>query len=88
MVDVQLEIIYLARGDLTPIAGRESRAEASHQPEKCPDSRSTFGSKILGDSAAQHKEKGSLSVAGLRCRQAQDWARWHVLIAGSCRKVP
>ena len=66
MVDVQLEIICLARGDLTPDAGRESWAEGSRQPEKCPGSRTTSGSSLWGGLAAQRKEKGNLSVVGLR----------------------
>ena len=86
--DVQRPSVCLLADGWTQGAGRESRVEASHQPEKCPNSRTTFGSKILGDSAAQHKEKGSLSVAGSRCRQAEDWAHWHVHFAGSYRKVP
>ena len=57
MVDVQLEIICLARGDLTPDAGRESRAEGSHQPEKCLGSRTMSGSNPWGDFVVAHKEK-------------------------------
>ena len=49
MVDVQLEIICLARGDLTPDAGRESRAEGSHQPEKYLGSRTMSGSNLWDD---------------------------------------
>ena len=66
MVDVQLEIISLARGDLTPDAGRESRAEGSCQPEKCPDSRTKSGSNLSGGLVAQHKGRDNLSVVGLR----------------------
>ena len=69
MVDAQLEIICLAGGDLTPDAGRESRAEGSHQPEKYPGSRTMSGSSPLGGLAAQHKERDSLSVVGLKSRQ-------------------
>ena len=46
MVDVQLKIVYLARGDLTPVAGCESRAEGSHQPKKFLDSRTMSGSNL------------------------------------------
>ena len=69
MVDAQLEIICLAGGDLTPDAGRESRAEGSHQPEKYLGSRTMSGSSPLGGLAAQHKERGNLSVIGLKFRQ-------------------
>ena len=69
MVDVQLEIICLAGGDLTPNAGRESRAEGSHQPEKYPSSRTMSGSSPLGGLAAQHKERDNLSLVGLKFRQ-------------------
>ena len=69
MVDVQLEIICLARGDLIPDAGRASRAEGSRQPEKCPGSRTMSGSNLLGGLAAQHKERDNLSVVGLKFRQ-------------------
>ena len=72
MVDAQLEIICLAGGDLTPDAGRESRAECSHQPVKYPDNGTTSGSNLLDDSAVQCKEKGNLSAAELKCCQAQD----------------
>ena len=64
MVDVQLEIICPARGDLIPGAGRESRAEGSCQPEKCPGSRTMSGSNLSGGLAAQHKERDNLSVVG------------------------
>ena len=57
MVDVQLEIIYLARGDLTPDAGRGSRAEGSHQPEKCLGNRTMFGSSHWDDLVDWHREK-------------------------------
>ena len=69
MVDVQLEIICLARGDLIPDAGRESRAEGSRQPEKCPGSRTMSGSNLSGGLAAQHKERDNLSVIGLKFHQ-------------------
>ena len=55
MVDVQLEIICLARGDLTPDAGRESWAEGSRQPEKCPCNRTMSDSNPWDDSAGAHK---------------------------------
>ena len=85
MVDVQLEIIYLARGDLIPDAGRESRAEDSHQPEKCPGSRTMSGSSLSGGLAAQHKERDNLSVIGLRFHRAPGWAHWHIHFGGSDR---
>ena len=66
MVDVQLEIIYMVRGDLTTDAGRESRAEGSHQPEKCLGSRTMSGSNLSGGLAAQHKGRDNLSVIGLK----------------------
>ena len=66
MVDVQLEIICLARGDLTPDAGRESRAEGSRQPEKYLGSRTMSGSNLSGGLAAQHKGRDNLSVIELR----------------------
>ena len=66
MVDVQLEIICLARGDLTPDAGRESRAEGSRQPEKCLGSRTMSGSNLSGGLATQHKGRDNLSIVGLR----------------------
>ena len=66
MVDAQLEIICLAGGGLTPDAGRESRAEGSHQPEKCLGSRTMSGSSLSGGLAAQHKGRDNLSVVGLR----------------------
>ena len=69
MVDTQLEIICLAGGDLTPNAGRESRAEGSHQPEKYLDSRTMSGSNLSGGLAAQHKERDNLSVVELRFHQ-------------------
>ena len=69
MVDAQLEIICLAGGDLTPHAGRESRAEGSHQPEKYLGSRTMSGCNPLGGLAAQHKERDNLSVVGLKFRQ-------------------
>ena len=69
MVDVQLEIICLARGDLIPDAGREGRVEGSHLPEKYPGSRTMFDCSPLGGLAAQHKERGNLSVVGLKFRQ-------------------
>ena len=69
MVDVQLEIICLARGDLTPDAGRESQAEGSHQPEKCLGSRTMSGSNLSGGLVAQHKERDNLSVIGLKFHQ-------------------
>ena len=46
MADVKLEIVYLARGDLIPDAGRESRAEGSHQLEKYLDNRTMSGSSL------------------------------------------
>ena len=70
MVDAQLEIACLAGGDLAPDAEHESRAEGSHQPEKCPGSRTMSGSSPLGGLAAQHKEKGNLAVVEWRFRQA------------------
>ena len=69
MVDAQLEIVCLAGGDLAPDAGHESRAEGSRQPEKCPSSRTMSGSNLLGGLAAQHKERGNLSIVGLKFRQ-------------------
>ena len=69
MADVQLEIVYLARGDLTPDAGRESRAESARQPKKCLGSRTMSGSNLSGGLAAQHKERDNLSVVGLKFRQ-------------------
>ena len=69
MVDVQLEIICLARGDLIPDARRESWAEGSRQPEKCPGSRTMSGSNLSGGLVAQHKERDNLSVVGLKSRQ-------------------
>ena len=44
MVDVQLEIVCMAGGELAPDAGHESRAEGSHQPEKYLGSRTISGS--------------------------------------------
>ena len=46
MVDAQLEIVCLAGGDLAPDAGHESRAEGSHQPEKCLGSKTMSGSNL------------------------------------------
>ena len=69
MADVQLEIVYLARGDLIPDAGRENRAVDSHQQEKCLGSRSMSGSSPSGGLADQHKERDNLSVVGLRFHQ-------------------
>ena len=69
MVDVQLEIICLARGDLIPDAGRESRAKDSHQAEKCVGSRTMSSSNLSGGLAAQHKERDNLSVVGLKFHQ-------------------
>ena len=71
MVDVQLEIICLSRGDLTADAGRESRAEGSRQPEKCPGSRTMSNSSPLGGLAAQRKERDNPSVVELIFRQVQ-----------------
>ncbi len=88
MVDVQLEIICLAGGDLTPDAGRESRAEGSHQPEKYLGSRTMSGSSPLDDSAIQHKGTGSLSAFESICHQAPDWAHWTAHSAGSNRTIP
>ena len=83
MVDVQLEIVYLARDDLIPDVGLESQAENSHQPEKCLGSRTMSGSNLSGDLAAQQKGRDSLYVAGLRFRQAPSWARGHIRFDGS-----
>ena len=69
MVDVQLEIIFLARGDLIPDAGRESLAEGSRQPEKCLGIKTMSGSNLWGGLAARHKERDNLSVVGLRFHQ-------------------
>ena len=66
MADVQLEIVYLARGDLIPDVGRESRAVDSHQPEKCPGSRTMSSSNLSGGLAAQHKGRDNPSVVGLK----------------------
>ena len=87
MVDVQLEIICLARGDLIPDAGRESRAEGSHQPEKCPGSRTMSGSSPLGGLAAQHKERGSLYGVEWRFHQVPGSARWRTHSGGSDKKA-
>ena len=65
MVDAQLELICLVGGDLTPDAGRESRAEGSHQPEKYPGSRTMSDSSPLGGLAAQHKERDNPSAVEL-----------------------
>ena len=83
MVDVQLEIICLAMGDLTPDAGRESRAEGFHQPEKCLGIRTMSGSNLSGGLAAQHKGRDNLSVIGLRFHRAPSWAHWHIRFGGS-----
>ena len=69
MVDAQLEIVCLAGGELAPDAGHESRAEGSHQPEKYPGSKTMSDSSPLGGLAAQHKERGNLSIVGLKFRQ-------------------
>ena len=69
MADVQLEIVCLARCELALDAEHESRAEGSHQPEKYLGSRTMSGSSPLGGLAAQHKERGNLSVVGLKFRQ-------------------
>ena len=84
MADVKLEIVYLARGDLIPDAGRESRAEDSHQPEKCLGSRTMSGSNLSGGLVAQHKGRDNLSVVGLRFHQA----RWHIHSGGSNKITP
>ncbi len=76
MVDAQLETICLAGGGLTPDAGRESRAEGSHQPEKCLGRRTISGSNLSGGLAAQHKEIDNLSVVGLRFHRAPSSVRW------------
>ena len=55
MVDVQLEIICLAMGELTPDAGRESRAEGSRWSEKRLDSRTMSSSNPWGDLVVAHK---------------------------------
>ena len=88
MVDVQLEIIYLARGDLIPDAGRESRAKDSLQLEKCLGSRTMSGSNLSGGLAAQHKGRDNLSVIGLRFHRAPSWARWHIHSGGSNKITP
>ena len=88
MVDVQLEIICLAGDDLTLDAGRESRAEGSHQPEKYLGSRTMSSSSPLDDLAIQHKGTCSLSAFGSICHQAPDWARWPAHSAGSNRQFP
>ena len=85
MVDVQLEIICLARGDLIPDAGRESRAEGSRQPEKCLDNRTMSSSSLWDDLVGGHKEKSRLSDAGLRHRQVPSFVHWHTHSGGSSR---
>ena len=87
MADVQLEIVYQARGDLIPDVGLESRAEDSHQPEKCLGSRTMSSSSLLGGLAAQHKERDNLSVIGLRFHRAPGWAHWHIHFGGSDRII-
>ena len=82
MADVKLEIVYLARGDLIPDARCESRAVDSHQPEKCPGSRTTSGSSPLGGLAARRKEKGSLSGIEWRFHQVPGLVRWHTHSGG------
>ena len=70
--------VYPLADGWTQGAGRGSRVEDFHQPEKCLGSKTTSDSNPLGDSAVQHKERGSFSAAELRCHQVQDWACWHV----------
>ena len=69
MFDVQPEIIYPVRGELTPGAGHESRAKGSHQPEKYLGSRTMSSSSLWGDLVDLHKEKWRLSVVGLGPRR-------------------
>ena len=88
MVDVQLEIICPARGDLIPGAGGESRAEGSRQPEKCPGSRTMSGSNLSGGLAAQHKEMDNISVVGLKFHQVASYAHWHIHFGGSGKITP
>jgi hypothetical protein len=84
---VQQQTAYLVEGEWIRGARRESRAEDSHQPKKCLDSKTTSSSSPWGDSVVRHTEKDSPYVAELRFHQVPSWFRWHVHSGGLNKKA-